>query len=899
MASATSHILPSDLAITSSNGIPTILTKLTAFEQNGKVLQIVYNLNSTTAPTSLSANSFSVPSYIRYANDIEYSTFTHPISLTNAYALKIFAYITIDNAGLYTFTTNATNDKIKLFLNDFLVLDNITQTSSAADLYLNVGTYLLYIEKISPVSDATLTLKLTPKSVATPVSINSYIKSNFRLLDNAKLSRDSAITTYCTPSANLFSTETTNICNTSLNETDLLNNILLNTHCFPAAGGIAKNTTTNKLSDNCKTTYNKTGLNTTIKNNFNSKYQTWANKVVTDNTINNNKDALEEYLDVRTPNETDFSFANNIKTYCENDSEVKKNYNVTTQTGNNLCKKIYGRTYTGTNKTNVDASIQQIKNNFCDPSQTITNIKNPDCINEYKNKDDLKTSIANYCFPTDANGRYLFKNNNDGKYNTNCRDIHRQTSLNTNIKTELDTQYHNWASKVATNTTTTFADHDAALNEYINDMKPTQAQLFSSSNTVTDKLTSYCETQISPNNTKYVADNNTTNMCNTLYNNATLNVHPKIKSSIDKMKTNYCTANGADGKPRYETDANCKNEYSNLLSSTLTTRCVPNNTFTYSDPWCVSTSNTNINSTSAPFTTMRTARTNALKNEASKIEVKDYTDKKFLNNNNYLYATNTYNTISDPANKKLSDDLLTTQLFQYCENKEPNYPTDPNSQCKGIYDTYKTNVAVTTSRNQMRDQLCKLNTNITTDNNDTNANNIFKCKTTVFDTTNNLEKFAPTVNTYCNTGTNIATSNECKDYYTNIETKILGALNLKINAAPVSAFSNKYYNTNSGMVEDYDKKLEFSNFQNDSDEKPVNDQPVDEQPVDDSGEEIMPAIYYINVPQSCKQEEESIEYHDSAWLSLLLFFIFILLIVGFCSSCMYYKKKSVNKEVTK
>jgi len=894
MASTTSHILPTDLTITSSNGIPAILTKLTSFEQTGKVLQIVYNLNSTTAPTTLSATSFNVPSYIRYTNDVEYSTFTHPITLTNAFALKIFAYITIDNAGLYTFTTNATSDKIKLFLNNFLVLDNITQTSSTADLFLNVGTYLLYIEKIAPVSDAILTLKLTPKSVATPVSINSYIKSNFRLLDNAKLSRDSAITTYCTPSANLFSTETTNICNISLNETDLLNNILLNTHCFPAADGIAKNIITKKLSDNCKTTYNKTTLNSNIKNNFNSKYQTWANKVVTDNTINNNKDALEEYLDGRTPNENEFSFVNNIKTYCENDLDVKKNYNVTTQTDNNLCKKIYGRTYTGTNKTNVDISIQKIKNNFCDPAQTITNIKNPDCINEYKNKDDLKNSISNYCFPTDDAGRYLFKNTNDGKYNTNCRDIHRQTGLNANIKSELDTQYQGWASKVATNTATTFDDHDAALNEYIVDRSPTQAQLFGTSNTVTDKLTSYCESKISPNNTKYEADNNTNNMCNTLYNNSTLNTHPKIKSSIDKIKTNYCTANGADGKPRYETDSNCKNDYTSLLSSTLTTRCVPNNTFTYSDPWCVTTSNTNINNTSDPFAAMRTARTNALKNEASKIEVKDYLNKKILNNNNYEYAITTYNSISDPANKKLSDDLLTTQLFQYCENKEPNYPTDTTSQCKGIYDTYKTNVAVSTSRNQMRDELCKLNTNITTDNDDANANNTFKCKTTVFDTTNNLDKFAPTVNAYCNTGTNIATSNECKDYYTNIENKILEALNLKINSAPVSAFSNKFYHINSDMVEDYDKKLELSNFQNGSD-----GQPVDDIQVGNSGEEIIPAIYYVNVPQSCKQDDESIEYHDSSWLSLLLFFIFILLIVGFCSSCMYYKKKLVNKEETK
>ena len=891
MASATSYILPTDLTITSANGIPSILTRLTAFEQNGKVLQIVYNLNSTTAPTTLSATSFNVPSYIRYTNDIEYSAFTHPISLTNAFALKIFAYITIDNAGLYTFTT-AANDKIKLFLNNFLVLDNIIQTSSTVDLVLKAGTYLLYIEKIAPVNDAVLNLKLTPKAVSTPISINTYIKSNFRLLENAKLSRDSAITTYCTPDTNLFSAETTNICNKSLNETDLLNTTLLSS-CFPG-DIISKDTTTKKIKSGCKTTYDRglsapSTLNSKIKTNFDSKWDQWANNTANiNNNVNNNVDALEEYLNIRKPNEITFGFSTNIKNYCEDPKNVPE-YNVL-NTSNKLCKSFYNRSfpsYSRTNLTEFNNSIQQIKNNYCDPNQTIANVSSTDCNTEYTAKSNLANAWNQYCFSNNNN----LKKGTNGLYDPTCKTVHNKPDLNTEIKNKLDTSYQTWATNKINGDSNTISSNATALNEYIKDRKPTKTNLFGNNTNAQIPLISYCEAKIGDN---FSASSTADTLCDLLYSSSTYNTDPNILNSINTISTKYCIKPGSGGKPRYENDPKCKNEYSRLLLNTIENRCIQNGEFQYSDPWCVTTSNSNINSTSAPFTTMRTVRTNALQNEASKIEVKDYPDKKFLNNNNYQYATNAYNLISDSANKKLSDELLTTQLFQYCENKEPNYPTDPTSQCKGIYDTYKTNSAVSTSRNKMRDELCKLNENITTDNNDTNDNNIFKCKTTVFDTTNNLDKFAPTVNEYCNTGTNIATSNECKDYYTNIENKILDALNLKINAAPVSTFSNKYYHTNSDMVEDYDKKLELSTFQNGS-----NEQPVDDAPIDSSGEETIPAIYYINAPQSCKQAEENIEYHDSSWLSLLLFFIFILLIVGLFSSCMYYKKKTVNKEETK
>lgn len=904
----------SDFTITTANTSGIILPRLTDLEKQGKVLQIIYDLGTTTTPSTLQSSSFNFPKYLKYTDGIEYTGFSHPSSqsFSNAFALKILAYIQISTAGQYVLATNATNDKIKVYLNNYLILDNITSGIASTELYLNVGTYLVYIEKIAPSTDTSLTLTLTSRTTATATSttsvtsINTYISPNYRPLENAINARNSAITTYCTPSStntNLFSTDSTNVCNKSLTNTDLLSSVFVDNYCFPS-GVISKNAT-NKLNDNCKTIYDRTTnpLNDKIKTNFNEKYKTWANAAVNAGSasIVSNKDALEQYLVMRTPNETDFIFHDNLKSYCENDVEVKKNYDVTTQTNNILCRDTYKRTYTGANLTKVNNSIQQIKNNYCDPTQTTANLSNSNCITEYTHstRNDLRNPIRDYCFITNtanpSGPRDIKKNDNDKKYHTNCRTIHRLTNLNKDIKTELDTQYKTWANNIITNTATKFADHDAALNEYIVDQKPTETDLFGTNKTVTDTLTGYCETQISPNNTKYSAPVNNDNLCNTLYNNSSLNINTKIKQSIDKIKTNYCTANGTDGKPRYETDANCKNDYTGLLSSTITSRCLPNNTFKYDDAWCVSTSDTGINNTSAPYTTMRTARTAALKTEASAIEVKDYPNKKFLNDNNYKYATGSYNSITD-ANKKLSDELLTNQLFQYCENKEPNYPTDPTSQCKGIYDLYKANITVKTSRDKMRDELCKLDTNIVTDTDDNNTNNTYKCKTTIFDTTKDLDKFGPVVNTYCNKGDNIATSDSCKTYYDNIETKILDALNLKINAAPItSSFSNKFYQSSSNMVEDYDKKYELSTFENggETSTDTTNDQPTTD---------TVQPIYYANIQLDCPKETDETEYNnDSIWLSILLFFIFIILIVGLFSSCMYNKKKYSydNQPITK
>lgn len=896
----TTHLLASDLSITPTNTLSTILPKLKDLETKGKVLQVIYDLGSTTAPTTLSASSFNVPKYIKYVNYVDYTTFTHPIPMGNAFAMKISAYIKITNGGQYQLATNSTNDKIKVYINNYLILDNITTTTASTEIYLNSGTYLLYVEKIANVGNASLTLTLTPKTTTsnnTAISITDYVLINYRPIENALKSRDTAITNYCTTTTNLFSSDTTNLCNKSLTETDLLNTLLLNT-CFPSANEISKNTAL-KLNDNCKTVYTRTSpsaLNSSIKNNFNTKYKEWANNVVNANLIPSNKLALEEYLNDRTPNETDFPFHTNIQNYCENDSEVKKSYNVTTQNNNQFCKIAYNRTFTGNNKTLADRSIQQIKNNYCDPKLTVTNITSADCVYEYKNKPDLKDSISSYCFiPNNAGGTDIKKNSLDKKYDTNCRNIHRTPDLNSTIKTELDTKYQNWATNIITNsanTDDTFATHDAALNEYIVDKGVTSSsQVFGTNNTVTPALINYCEKQISPTNNKFMADNNTNTLCNTIYNHNSLKTLPNIQNSINKLKTNYCTVKDANGKYRYElNDPQCNPELTGLLSQTVLDRCNPNNSFNNSDSWCVSQSDDNINNNNSPYSNMRTSRINALKSEASSLEVKDYLNKKILNDANYKFATGSYSRITDSNIKKLSDTLLTNQLFQYCENKEPEYPSDSTSQCKGIYDLYKTNSAVIDSRNKIRDQLCKLPKNITTDIVDDYTNNAYKCKTTVFNTSNNIDKFGPTVNDYCNTGDNIATSDNCKAYYNDIENKILNSLNYQISDAPKSSFSNKFYQTND-LVEDYNKKFELSTFEN-------NDQSGDS---DSDNVLTPPPIYYLQTDSECHSNHSHHPEHnqsdDSMLLSFLLFFIFIMLIVGLFSSCMYNNKKPTTTNI--
>lgn len=839
----------SDLKVTATNTQSVIISKLKSLEGTGQVLSLIYS--------STDAKPFDTLSYIIYRDAVNYiySDFITPNSLStavptnNIYGVKQFFYITIDVPQYYELKTYYSGGSIKIYINNYLAIGE--------KIYLSKGIYLFYIEKFHSVpteeafrvttSYKSLSVLLTPfitKDVT--VNIDKYISTKYTPLLNANTSRDNSINAFCASDVNLFTTG--NVCDTSLKATDLLDNNL-NNYCFPS-GVALLNPTTNKLNDNCKNTYNRTDLNSTIKTNFKSNYKTWANKTVTDNQINNNFDPLLEYINSENPNEVDFPFHNNFKITCETNLKNVA-YDVTTQSNNDLCKKVYNRTYTGANRTNVDNSIQQIKNNWCDPNQTLLNLNSTECTTEYKTKDNLSNAFGSYCFP---NG--ILKKGTDKLYDNDCKTIHNLPDLNSIIKTNLDTKYSTWVSNQMASITPDFANDDLAINQYIIDKKPTQNELLRTG--ATTQIIDYCSAKIGD---QFTAPSDETMLCNSLYSSTTYNNDPKIQTSINKIKTDYCTK-VVDGKPRYETDSNCKSEYTNLLKQQIQDRCIVGNNFQYNDSWCNALSDNNISSNIEPYLIMSNKRNDMLKNEVSNIEVKDYADKKFLSDNNYKYATNKYKSSSS---KNLSDQLLNNKLFDYCENKEPNYPTDPNSQCKGIYDTFATSTDIMTSRDKIRDSLCQQDVNILTDTNDDKTNNTYKCKSTVFNTGANLDKFLPKINTYCASGNNI-TSTECQTYYTDIETKILDSFNLKINES--SKFSNKNSDLN-----DYDNKIIISGFENDNDQ------------------------VESNYDVECKTE--IVEYQSSNSydiLSFFLLFILIILFAGLFSSCMFSSnKKKENK----
>lgn len=837
------HLIPSDLIVNNTNTRTIITNRLLQLEQNGKVLFIFYDLRSPTLPTTITSNTFSNPAYIIYGNTIKFNAMQRPITnfptLFNnvgTYAVKIFAYITIPVSRQYRFfVTN--NDRIKLFLNSFLILNSIETNNLSNTVFLSAGTYLVYIEKVALSNDNDLNINVEFNNNTALIDVFNLL--SYTPITNAINTRDNATLEFCKPGTNLFLSN--NVCSTSLQNNNLLNNSV-NDFCFNPTLNL--DSLTKKLTQNCRNivTNNDTQFNTNLKNTLRNSYTTWANKVVTDNKINDNHDPLLEYIQLINPSQENFLFHSNISTTCENNLKNVA-FDITNQSNDELCKQIYNRTYTGVQKTAVDSSIQQIKNNFCDPNQTIANLNDSRCITEYTTKNNLSDAIGNYCFPNNL----VKKVNNI--YDPNCKSIHNIPTLNTDIRNNLTTKYNDWARNTINNTNTNYSNEDMSLNEFIKDTKPNRQTLFGAVNNIptlaSTRLTNYCENQIDD---KFQADPNQNNLCNSLYSSPTFNSDSNIKSSIDKIKTNYCTKI-VDDKPRYETDPQCIPEYTNLLKNTIENRCIKNGSFNYSDKWCTDLSNENINNKMDPYINMTKSRTNDLQKEINSIVVQDYESGKVLNDNNYNFAIKQYSTISK-SEKKLSDELLNNKLFDYCENIEPNYPTNPESQCKGIYETYNTEATIIESRNKMRDQLCQKDENILSDNDDNLSNNIFKCKTTIFDTTNNLNKFAPVVNAHCAKNNNISSS-ECQIYYQDIENKILDSLNLKINTP--SAFTN-----NDDDVTNYDNRIELSSFQNCLNDSSVNDDNYD-------------------------------------FLYLLLLFLFIMVIIYFVTSCFTYNKKSKKK----
>ncbi len=780
--------------------------------------------------TRYSFYNFSLDNQVDVSGPDLGTTHIKRINNLGTYAVKIFAYITIPVSREYTFSVS-NSDKIKLFLNSFLILNTAETNELTNTVFLSSGTYLLYIEKIALSNDNNLNIsvRFTNNGINSTVPLDTFNQLNYTPISNAINSRDNSILKFCDPNTNLFVSN--NVCSTSLQNNNLLNSSV-NNFCFNPTLNV--DSSTKKMNNNCRNTLtnNDNKINNSLKTVLTNSYHQWANKVVSDNKINDNYDPLLEYIQLMNPSQTDFSFNTNISNTCENNLKNVA-YDVTTQNNNELCKRIYTRNYTGTQKTNVDNSIQQIKNNFCDPNQTTANLNDSRCTTEYTTKNNLSNALSTYCFPNNV----VRKVNNT--YDPNCKRIHNLNNLNTDIRNNLNNRYNTWARNTINNSSTNFSTEELALNEFVKDRNPDRQTLFGLNINASNQITNYCETQIGD---KFQADPNQNNLCNSLYSSPTFSTDPNIKLSIDKIKTQYCTKD-IDGVPRYENDQQCIPEYTNLLKNTIENRCIQNGSFNYSDKWCTNLSNTNINNKSAPYSTMTQARTNDLKKDINSILVQKYENNKVINENNYNYAINQYATIPN-TDKKLSDELLNNKLFDYCENIEPNFPLDPESQCKGIYDTYKEEVNVINSRNKIRDNLCQQDEHILTELPNDLTNNTFNCKSTVFNLDN--EKFAPVVNSHCSKNSNI-TSTECQNYYNDIENKILDSLNLKVNTT--SAFSNN-------DTDDYDNRIELSSFQN------------------------------------CNYNDETDEYD---FLYLILLFLLFILIVCFVSSCLKCKKNKKEK----
>ncbi len=833
--SSVNFLTSTDLVESSTNTNAIIFNKIKELEKNGKVL--VFSYKSTTE------NWFNSLAYIFYRNGVNYSgasdikisntSIEHPADF-RTFGLKIFCYITIQNSATYTIKTNFLNGNVKLYINGFSIISSFN--SNSKNIYLSKGTYLIYIERYNDSSQAptssainsykTLNIFINTLNSTVDTPIDNYINTNFTLITNAYNTFDSAVKTFCQPNTNLYNSN--NVCSKTLQKLNTLNDTV-NNNCFnpnfnKGTDGLL-NSNCFKIATNKDSTYNST-----LKNTLKNSYQTWANKVVTEKTWNDNLSPLTQYVQNMTPTQTEFPFNSNIKDYCENNLNTE--FDAKTQTKNQLCKEMYNRTYTGDQKTLADNSIQQIKNNYCDPNKNIANVTKSNCLNEYKTKSDLSTQIRNYCFP---NGSQRIRG---GLLDPNCNTIYKLDGLNPTIKTNFIAGYDDYNLTAIKNSIINIDPVPKIVNEYIGNENPTKEKLFGTDNL--QYLTEFCKTHIGD---KFTADVNNDHLCNRLYSSPTYNTNPNISKSIDEIKTNYCSKI-VDGKPRYETDPLCAPLQTTLLNNAIQQRCIKDGNFQYADKWCKDTSDANINNSSVPFSAMRTSRNNNLKTNIDLVEVKEYTDNKFLNDDNYNYAINQYAIITN-SNKNINDELLKNTLFDYCENIESNYTTNENSQCKGIYDKYKDENNIKISRIKMRDSLCIDNNNILTDNEDNNTTNIFNCKSTVFDT-NNLNKFSPAINSFCAVDDNINIP-ECQNYYETIEKQV--ADNLQLNSVNKSEFKNK--------LNDYENNIELSGFNN------------------------------LN---TCQNEYTN----DNDYLHILLLFLIILIIVLTISKSICYFKYKQN-----
>lgn len=401
------------------------------------------------------------------------------------------------------------------------------------------------------------------------------------------------------------------------------------------------------------------------------------------------------------------------------------------------------------------------------------------CNDSLIKEDILNNNVMAYCFDSnepiyekDTLGNYKIKNN--------CNTIYNKNSLNSIIKTNLKNKYINSLQTHINNlnNNTITSDDDLKATEIYKQFLPNETDI-----NIPISLLKICEEKA---NTKFNLNESTSKLCNVISNATHYNTttQANINTSKNNVKQNYCNQKDSNGKYFYESDALCTPLYNNLLSTIISNRCTPNGIYNSNDDYCNTMSNNNITSTNEPYNTINIKRTEALKN-AIRLGTTDLnsntSNKNILDDLNlYNYAINKYN---DYPNKKIDDELLINSLFDFCENRDPNYLENKTGQCYGIYNKYKTNTKIIDSRNRMRTELCKNYDNITSNKIDDETSNIYGCKDLIFNSTanpinKNITTYAPAINNYCSQNNNITTDN-CIKYYNNIEDMILLEYNLK------------------------------------------------------------------------------------------------------------------------
>lgn len=704
------------------------------FSSDNKILFMIYN---NVITSSINANTFSNLSYLFYKPNINYigKNFENKPNIgeniinNDKYGIKILAYLTIDIDQTYKLTPRFVGGHIKIYLNNFLILDDNTGEKEL-NIYLKKGTYVLYIERL-------------------------HIKNNLikhagtnKCLDSGPGATEPLYFKPCDTNNTFQYWESNNNTIKHKSSNQCIQNIGIDIYKAPCVNDKTKQNWEYTDNNNVILTQNPKCMDSD-----GNKLYYFGEGCPQDNPYKQFISSTDFHLYLTPEKETGLKSIN---------SYIKIPYTLF----NNIIK-------------NRNNSIT----NYCKDSVLVQ----PDtiCSDNLKNNDLLSKNLIDYCIP---NGNIL--KDDTKKFHKDCRKyILNKELLNNSTGIELVNGYLNWYKKtindLSANITKTSENYPIleenyeALGEEKMLIEPSYFKVFENNpnKLPTQQLISLCEKKIGD---KFSADVNSNTLCDRLYSAPNIDLS-NVNQSKDKIKKNYCLKDN-----RYENDTNCKPLYTSLLSDDIKNRCIKNNEYQNNDQFCNTISNQNIlDNVNEPYKSINESRVNLLKNEISKINPSNKLEGKILSENSFNFAMNKY---KEYPNKKLSEELLNQKLLDYCEVNEPNYPTNEISQCKDIYTAYKNENNIKDSRNKMRDSLCIDTKNLLTDNNDDSKSNIYNCKSTVFNTKDNLNKFVDTVNSYCSTGSNI-TSTECKDYYNDIESKILDNLNLTIK--PIQPFSNK------------------------------------------------------------------------------------------------------------